>query len=139
MTNERSERDELLSYISDAHKDAYGTRPSLDRFRDLTVDELRVEAGKLSDAVAESIDEDRQREAAAIVVFEAEVGKLMSSEGVSWNDAALKHIQNKDAYYYGDWGYSEYCLGLSYNYLTQRLPKVNAYGNWAKTNLGETE
>lgn len=49
----RSEREVLLSYISDAHKDAYGFRPS-NRYAEyaaMSLDELHAEADRLGAAV----------------------------------------------------------------------------------------
>ena len=49
---ELSEKEQLLTYISDVHKDAYGFRPRGD-WTDWTVPELKKELDRLYDAAHE--------------------------------------------------------------------------------------
>ena len=57
MTNweDLSERDQLLTYISDTHKDAYGFRPR-GLYNDMSVQELKVELDRLYEAASEEAD-----------------------------------------------------------------------------------
>ena len=74
MTN----REDLISYISDAHKDLYGSRPrGFYDFASMTEDELEKLGQDLSDFISVEIDEDRRREARAMVEFEKLIEKMM--------------------------------------------------------------
>jgi hypothetical protein len=59
--NENEERSDLISYISDAHKELWGVRPHGDRF-DIPTGALLIWADRLSAEIAASIVErDQQR------------------------------------------------------------------------------
>ena len=74
MTN----REDLISYISDAHKDLYGSRPrGFYDFASMTENELEILASELSNSISAEIEEDRRREARAIVKFEELIEKMM--------------------------------------------------------------
>jgi len=60
--HEYSDRDMLLAYISDTHKDAYGYRPRYD-FGHLSVEELRNILAGLQETVEWQIREEEEREA----------------------------------------------------------------------------
>jgi len=81
-------REDLISYISDAHKDAYGTRPRHFDFASMSLAELEALADRMEDAVVVAIEEERAREAAAIADFEAEIAKYLSL-GASDRDHAI--------------------------------------------------
>lgn len=51
-----SERDDLISYISDTYKELNGIRPRWMPFDEMSMEELRAEAEKLDDEVRESYD-----------------------------------------------------------------------------------
>jgi hypothetical protein len=56
-----NERSELISYISDAHKELWGVRPHGDRY-EIPTGALRIWADRLSAEIAASIEErDRER------------------------------------------------------------------------------
>ena len=48
-----SEKEQLLQYISDTHKSAYGFRPRGPQYDNMSVEELRAEAGPHPDILAE--------------------------------------------------------------------------------------
>ena len=52
---ELSEKEQLLTYISDVHKDAYGFRPR-GTYNGMSVQELKVELDRLSEAASEEAD-----------------------------------------------------------------------------------
>ena len=59
--NENEEKSDLISYISDAHKELWGVRPHGDRF-DIPTGALRIWADRLSSEIAVAIEKrDRQR------------------------------------------------------------------------------
>ena len=63
-------REDLLSYISDAHKDAYGFRPSYWNLSETSTDELEAIADRMNAAVERRIEEDRRMQEAALADFE---------------------------------------------------------------------
>ena len=72
-----AERDELVTYIWDAYKDAHGIRPRHIDFDVLSVSELSEMADRVSDQVCNSIKENASQEAAAAVKFEKRVAELI--------------------------------------------------------------
>jgi hypothetical protein len=111
-------RDEILSLISDLHKDARGFRPSSSYFANL---------GSLTDAglddvfnglcfeLEESQARERAAEAEAAKRFETSIATLIASgagdraTAIRW--LAQAHGAEEDS------GYLEYQLGLPYHYL----------------------
>lgn len=112
----RTEREELLSYCSDAHKDAYGTRPR-DLYSDLSIEELRVVADELSSAVADAIEEQRLAQADAAVRYEATIREIIEAGAGDRETAIRWHKESfDDEYVFADEGYYEYSMGLEYGY-----------------------
>lgn len=122
----RTEREELLSYISDAHKDAYGFRPR-GIYNELTIEQLRVEADRLSEAVADAIREQEAAQAAAAVIFEARIATLIEmgagdrATAIRWDKQSYE-----DDYILEDESYYEYKNGLQYGYFRRQAEEVAA-------------
>lgn len=112
-----SVRDSLLAYISDAHKDAYGFRPSSswERYKEMSIEDLRKEADHLSEAVGEAIDLENQQKQVAIDRFEAMISKMMTDFGIDRETAIRWDIDAMDVGPYG-MDYYAYKHGLPYNY-----------------------
>lgn len=115
-----------LSFISDMHKDAYGFRPSsgeYDRIKAMTPKELADYYKRLEAAVERSIDEERAREAQAILNFEARIERQMREVGapdratfVRWDMDALDVVIDDGTTRWYDEDFYKYKLGLPYSY-----------------------
>ena len=87
---ELSKRDELLSIISDFHKDARGFRPSLERYVDMTESQLEDEVRYLASEVEQAMDAEAQREQVALREVQKTVainilsGAANTREGIRW-------------------------------------------------------
>lgn len=109
---EQFERQSLISYISDAHKDAYGFRPRGNNYDEWSMEALEAEADRMSEAVTRAIEEDRVRENQAIAEFERSIENLISvgagnrATAIRWICDSIDHG--------GDLGYVCYELGLPY-------------------------
>lgn len=76
-------RDELLSFISDAHKGAYGFRPrDWSRYMGMTDDELNKVADYLSEQVALEIEREELAYAESAYRFEQHIATLMSDHNI---------------------------------------------------------
>jgi hypothetical protein len=120
----RTEREELYSYISDAHKDAYGSRPHgrWETYRAMSIEELREEADRLSAAVAVAIEEEDRARNEAETRFERLVS-LTIENGASDRETAIRWIIEgegiaEDIEMQG-MGYLCYRFGLRYSYFSE--------------------
>ena len=62
--------EQLRTYISDMHKDAYGFRPNLSNYSGLSESELREELDRLAEIVEEEIERDVKRREQSVKDFE---------------------------------------------------------------------
>ena len=122
-----SERDALLTYISDAHKDAYGFRPrgNWERYSEMSIEELHAEADKLSVAVADAIEEEDLARHEAAVRFEQLVDQTIAN-GAADRATALRWIFEAEDItetvdMYGG-SYASYHFGLNYSYFATEYP-----------------
>ena len=107
-----SEKEQLLQYISDAHKDAYGFRPRGQYGDDWSVEELRVELDRLCDYANEVYELEKAREVERLEEFEANLVKLMNC-GAKSRMEALRWIIEADEDAQRDPGYFMYMNGFS--------------------------
>ena len=107
-----SEKEQLLQYISDAHKDAYGFRPRGQYGDDWSVEELRVELDRLCDYANEVYELEKAREVERLEEFEATLVKLMNC-GAKSRMEALRWIIEADEDAQRDPGYFMYMNGFS--------------------------
>ena len=68
-TLEELERDELATYIYDAHKDAYGYKGRHYDFEAMTTQDLKDEADRISVAVKEQMELEAKMEAEYLIFF----------------------------------------------------------------------
>lgn len=112
MTADR--RGDLMSYISDAHKDAYGFRHGWD-LSSKSIEELEAIADRMSDAVERRIEDDRRMQEAALVDFEILVASNIAL-GARDRETAIRWIvESLDLGDYATAEYACYHLGLNYN------------------------
>lgn len=107
-----------LSIISDAHKDAYGYRPSPDamvHWASLPAADFEAVQAEIFRDVQRSMADDAARQAAAAEAFEAHIRSIMADHGVNRETAVRWDMQAHDAGQ--DTGYFEYLNGLPYDYL----------------------
>lgn len=111
----KSARQEILSYISDAHKDAYGFRPR-GLYAGYNLKELYAEADRLSDAVGEAIKEEEAAQESARASWEASVAKTIEL-GAGTREAAVRWLLDAEGLLEecSD-GYANYVLGVGYGY-----------------------
>ena len=113
FTIEDYERHSLVSYISDAHKDAYGFRPRGYNYAEWSIAQLEAEADRLSDAVTNAIREREFTEAREVEALEVRIADLIAM-GASDRDTAIRWICDSIDHG-GDLGYVCYELGVPYN------------------------
>jgi hypothetical protein len=107
-------RDDLMSYISDAHKDAYGFRPTYWNLSSKSIEELGAIADRMSDAVCDAIQRQRLEEEEALQSFEVLLASNISI-GARDRETAIRWIvEGLDMGGYATAEYACYNLGLSY-------------------------
>ena len=125
-----SEKEQLLQYISDAHKDAYGFRPRGQYGDDWSVEELRVELDRLCDYANEVYELEKAREVERLEEFEANLVKLMNCgaksrmEALRWIIEADEDAQRDPGYFMYMNGFSEYTTDAA-KYLLQDIITIN--------------
>tara|TARA_B100000073_G_C23517827_1_gene486597 strand:+ start:189 stop:716 length:528 start_codon:yes stop_codon:yes gene_type:complete len=107
------ERQSLISYISDAHKDAHGFRPRHFDYESMSMDELKALADRISDEVAESIKLEEEREASAYKAWKTHLRNLMDMGASNIKQALVWDMQAENADEY-DLGYYCFLKGISY-------------------------
>ena len=107
------ERQSLISYISDAHKDAHGFRPRHFDYESMSMDELKALADRISDEVAESIKLEEEREASAYQAWKTHLRGLMDMGASNIKQALVWDMQAENADEY-DLGYYCFLKGISY-------------------------
>lgn len=117
-TLEELERDELATYIYDAHKDAYGYKGRHYDFEAMTTQDLKDEADRISAAVKEQMELEAKMEAEAVAKFEASVKEYMDM-GQTRKDAIRWILQAEELDNEKDAGYICYSLGLPYSMETE--------------------
>ncbi len=114
------EREDLISYIHDGHKDAYGFRNRGYDFDSMTLAELKAEADRISEAVAEENKRIDAMDKANIDEFEALVTKYIPMAG-SRKSAIRWILESEGLTDELDVGYIQYVLGLPYTYKTEEF------------------
>ena len=114
------EREDLISYIHDGHKDAYGFRNRGYDFDSMTLAELKAEADRISEAVAEENKRIDAMNKANIDEFESLVTKYIPMAG-SRKSAIRWILESEGLTDELDVGYIQYALGLPYNYKTEEF------------------
>lgn len=133
FTIEQYERDSLISYISDAHKDAYGFRPRGYNYAEWSMEALQEEADRMSEAVAREIDRQAEADREAVAEFEAQVQSNLDM-GAADRDTAIRWIleaQGDLEVLWDDAGYACYLMGLPYSMEDVLRPVLNTMRNEA--------
>lgn len=103
--------------ISDLYKDVHGFRPTqyfMKEWQDMNDDEKQTEWDSLCTSLERTLQEERLRDAKAIVRFEKSVLELMQLVKVNREGAIERIMVIQDA---TDVEHLEYLLGLPFNYI----------------------
>ena len=125
-----SEKEQLLQYISDEYKRAYGMRPRGDFYNNRTVEQLRVDLDELNAYANEQYDLEKAREVERLEEFEATLVKLMNCgaksrmEALRWIIEADEDAQRDPGYFMYMNGFSEYTNDAA-KYLLQDIITIN--------------
>ena len=108
-----SEKEQLLQYISDEYKRAYGMRPRGDFYNNRTVEQLRVDLDELNAYANEQYDLEKAREVERLEEFEERLFWIQEELGAKNRMQALRWVvqDNEDAQY--DPEYFMYLEGFS--------------------------
>ena len=111
-----TEREQLLTYISDVHKDAYGFRPrgSYDNY---SVVELKAELDRLCEIAEEEYKRQQELEAEAYKALHKHLADLVSIGARDFKQALAWDIQAEECEHDGfiDFGFYCYKKGIAYN------------------------
>ena len=125
-----SEKEQLLQYISDEYKRAYGMRPRGDFYNNRTVEQLRVDLDELNAYANEQYDLEKAREVERLKEFEATLVKLMHCgaksrmQALRWIIEADEDAQRDPGYFMYMNGFSEYTNDAA-KYLLQDIITIN--------------
>ena len=108
-----SEKEQLLQYISDEYKRAYGVRPRGDFYNNRTVEQLRVDLDELNAYANEQYDLEKAREVERLEEFEERLFWIQEELGAENRMQALRWVvqDDEDAQY--DPEYYMYLQGFS--------------------------
>ena len=108
-----SEKEQLLQYISDEYKRAYGVRPRGDFYNNRTVEQLRVDLDELNAYANEQYDLEKAREVERLEEFEERLFWIQEELGAKNRMQALRWVvqDDEDAQY--DPEYFMYLQGFS--------------------------
>ena len=108
-----SEKEQLLQYISDEYKRAYGVRPRGNFYNNRTVEQLRVDLDELNAYANEQYDLEKAREVERLEEFEERLFWIQEELGAKDRLEALRWIvqDDEDAQY--DPEYFMYLQGFS--------------------------
>ena len=89
-----TEQEQLLTYISDVHKDAYGFRPR-DKYDDWSVEDLKVELDRLVEIANEVYEQEQIEAEKAADAFDEQILAVQAS-GAGNREQAIKWLVEAD-------------------------------------------
>lgn len=108
-------RSDLISYISDAHKDAYGFRPTYWDLSETSIEELKEIAREMSNAAYDAIQRQRLEQEEALETVEFQIACNIEM-GARDRETAIRWIvESLDMGGFATAEYACYQLGLSYD------------------------
>jgi len=108
-----SEKEQLLQYISDEYKRAYGMRPRGDFYNNRTVEQLRVDLDELNAYANKVYDEEKALEVEKLEEFEERLFWIQQELGAENRMQALRWVVQDDEDAQMDPGYFMYLNGFS--------------------------
>ena len=126
-----SEKEQLLQYISDEYKRAYGMRPRGDFYNNRTVEQLRVDLDELNAYANEQYDLEKAREVERLEEFEERLFWIQEELGAENRMQALRWVVQDDedaqrdpSFFMYMNGFSEYTNDAA-RYLLQDIITIN--------------
>jgi len=116
---ELSEKEQLLTYISDVHKDAYGFRPR-GTYNGMSVQELKVELDRLSEAASEEADRIANLEDRNWNALKKHLSGLVDMGAKDFRQALSWDMQAEDV---ESWDFGFYCYHKGIAYRKERVLK----------------
>ena len=111
--DQMSEKEQLLQYISDEYKRAYGMRPRGDFYNNRTVEQLRVDLDELNAYANKVYDEEKALEVERLEEFEERLFWIQQELGAENRMQALRWVVQDDEDAQRDPGYFMYLNGFS--------------------------
>ena len=108
-----SEKEQLLQYISDEYKRAYGMRPRGDFYNNRTVEQLRVDLDELNKYANEQYELEKAREVERLEEFEERLFWIQEELGAENRMQALRWVVQDDEHAQYDPEYFMYLNGFS--------------------------
>ena len=129
--NDMSEKEQLLQYISDEHKRAYGMRPRGDFYNNRTVEQLRVDLDELNKYANEQYEIEKANEVEKLEEFEErlfwiqqELGAENRMQALRWVVQDDEEAQRDPSFFMYMNGFSEYTNDAA-RYLLQDIITIN--------------
>ena len=126
-----SEKEQLLQYISDEYKRAYGMRPRGDFYNNRTVEQLRVDLDELNAYANKVYDEEKALEVERLEEFEErlfwiqeELGAENRMQALRWVVQDDEEAQRDPSFFMYMNGFSEYTNDAA-RYLLQDIITIN--------------
>ena len=126
-----SEKEQLLQYISDEYKRAYGMRPRGDFYNNRTVEQLRVDLDELNKYANEQYELEKAREVERLEEFEErlfwiqeELGAKNRMQALRWVVQDDEDAQRDPSFFMYMNGFSEYTNDAA-RYLLQDIITIN--------------
>ena len=128
------ERDELVTYIYDEHKTAFGTKGRHYDFDSMSLEELRIEADYISTAAKEQVELEKAQEARDLEAFKALVQKTIA-DGAGDEETALRWLTEGETFYHGQdiesWVWDHGILFTDYGReLVKKLAGLVTFKDW---------
>ena len=118
------ERDELITYIWDGHKSAYGFRNRGYEFDSMSLAELEAEADRISEAIDQSNKEQDAYYKHNIKKLEEQIAETQLMGAASREDAIRWILQAENLINEYDVDYISYTLGVPYDHMKSEFEKV---------------
>jgi len=100
MTNtESEERQDLIIYIYEGHKDAFGVKGRHYDFDSMSIEDLRKTADYIERSIKESIAAEQAAEAQALEEFKAQITKVIEA-GAGNRINALRWMTSSETFYH---------------------------------------
>ena len=129
--DQMSEKEQLLQYISDEYKRAYGMRPRGDFYNNRTVEQLRVDLDELNKYANEQYEIEKAREVERLEEFEERLFWIQQELGAENRMQALRWVVQDDedaqrdpSFFMYMNGFSEYTNDAA-RYLLQDIITIN--------------